>query len=62
VPLSLVHLLDDPLPHRVRIPHQHADVPMAADRSHLTRCHTHLEEAADGFMAEIVEVEVGATG
>jgi hypothetical protein len=35
---------------------------MAADRSHLTRCHTHLEEAADGFMAEIVEVEVGATG
>ena len=32
-PLSLVHLLDDPLPHRVRIPHQHPDVPMTTDRT-----------------------------
>jgi hypothetical protein len=29
--ISLVHLLDNPLPHRMRIPHQHPDVPMTAD-------------------------------
>jgi hypothetical protein len=31
-PLSLVHLLDNPLSHRMGVPHQHPDVPMTADR------------------------------
>jgi hypothetical protein len=35
---------------------------MAADRGDLGRGQTHLKEAADGLMAEIVEVEVGAAG
>jgi hypothetical protein len=49
--LSLVHLLNDPLPHRVRVPHQHPYVTMTANRSDLRRCQTHLEEAADSLVA-----------
>jgi hypothetical protein len=34
------------LPHRMRVPHQHPDVPMAADRSDLRRGQAHLKETA----------------
>jgi hypothetical protein len=49
--ISLVHLLDDPLPHRMRVSHQHPDVSMTADRGHLRRGQAHLKEAADGLVA-----------
>ena len=60
--LSLVHLLDNPLPHRMRIPHQHPDVPMTADRSDLGRGQAHLEEAANGLVAKVMEVQVWTAG
>jgi hypothetical protein len=50
--LSFVYLLNNPLPHRMRMPHQHPDVPVPADRSDLGRGQAHFEEAADGFVAE----------
>jgi hypothetical protein len=49
--LLLVHLLDDPLPHWVRIPHQHPDVTVPTDRGDLRRGQAHLEEPADSLVA-----------
>jgi hypothetical protein len=60
--ISLVHLLDDPLPHRVRIPHQHPDVTVPTDRSDLRRSQAHLKEAADSLVTQVVEGEVWTAG
>jgi hypothetical protein len=35
---------------------------MTADRSDLRRSQTHLKEAADGLVPQVVKVEVGTTG
>ena len=45
------------LPHRVRIPEQHAQVAVPADRGHLRRREPHLEEAAESLVAKVVEME-----
>ena len=46
------------LPHRVRIPEQHAQVAVPADRGHLRRREPHLEEAAESLVPQVVEMEV----
>jgi hypothetical protein len=56
--LGSVDHLQHPLAHRVRIPEQHARVPVATDRGHLRRREPHLEEAAESLVPQVVEMEV----
>ena len=46
------------LPHGVRIPEEHAQVAVPADRGHLRRREPHLEEAAESLVPQVVEMEV----
>jgi len=46
----------------MRVPHQHADVSVTADRGDLGRGQARLKKAADCLVAQVVEVEAGAAG
>jgi hypothetical protein len=52
---NLIHLPDNPLPHRMRIPHQHPDASVTADGSDLWCGQIHRKEAADGLVTQIVK-------
>jgi hypothetical protein len=42
----------------MRVPHQHPDVSMTPDRSDFGRRQSYLQEAAESFAAQVVEMEV----